>query len=109
MGEPFYRTGVLSNVVDFNSQIKNSLGTLNRNEFRFAHLNINGLASRNRLNELKFHLRNCNFSAIAISESHLKAHILDASINFSGYKIIRHDMPSNKSHGGICLFVHDSY
>ena len=71
-----------------------------------CHWNLNSICAHNFAK--LFHLRTFvsihKFDIIFLSETYLDSSIDDESLEISGYYFIRSDHPSNKKHGGICIY-----
>ena len=71
---------------------------------KLCHLNINSLP--NKVDHLKYILRNTPFDIITISESHCDENITDSELHIDGFNIIRKDR--SRHGGGIVMYIKDS-
>lgn len=69
-----------------------------------AHINLNGIPTIRKFDEFKFHLSDCQFDVVAVSETHLSFH---QQFAIGGYKIERCDRRGGYSHGGVCMHIKD--
>lgn len=85
-----------------NKFIKQKIGRTSVDFINIAHININGLHSK--IDEFKHHMYNCPIDVLAISETHLKPHILSKSVDIEGFRLIRNDR-AGKKRCGECVFI----
>ena len=71
-----------------------------------CHWNLNSICAHNfaKLSLLRAYVSVHKFDIICMSETYLDSSIDDASLEISGYYLIRSDHPSNKKRGGICIY-----
>ena len=74
--------------------------------------NIAGLIPQSNKVKVKYldeFAKEANSIIIALTESHLKSHILDAEIYLPGYQVVRKDRVDSINKGGVITYVKDSY
>ena len=71
-----------------------------------CHWNLNSICAHDftKLSLLRAYVNVHKFDIICFSEIYLDSSIDDVSLEISGYCLIRSDQPSNKRHGGICIY-----
>ncbi len=84
--------------------INKPLDRLYRKGLSIAHINVNGILHKHRINELKIQLHNKPIDILAISETKVNATILDDRLEIDGYKLYRHDRLSDRG-GGVALYI----
>lgn len=69
---------------DQNTYLKNKLKITCKLKINVAHLNVNGILTRGKHDELSDLIQDTNLHCLAISESHLKPHNTNANaINYN--------------------------
>ena len=66
-----------------------------------AHINVNGLLTSTKLQEIKLILCNTNIDILGITETKLHKKVEDSKLEIEGYKFFRRDREVNS--GGGCL------
>ncbi len=84
--------------------INKPLDRLYRKGLSIAHINVNGILHKHRIDELKVQLHNKPIGILAISETKVNDTILDDRLEIDGYKLYRHDRLSDGG-GGVALYI----
>ena len=79
--------------------------------FSICHWNLDSICAHNfaKLFLLRAYVSVHKFDIICLSEIYLDSSIDDKSLEVSAYYLIRSDHPSNKKHGGICIYYKTSF
>ena len=74
--------------------------------FSVCHCNLKSIWAHNlaKLSLLRGYVSVHKFDIICLSEIYLDSSIDDESLEISGHYLICSDVPSNKKHGGICIY-----
>lgn len=73
----------------------------------FAHINVNGLLHKNRVDQLKIHLSNKPIDFLAISETKIDTSVEDSEVDIDGYQVYRDDRLYNGG-GGVAIYVRNN-
>ena len=71
--------------------------------FSICHWNLNSICAH-KLPLLRAYVSVHKFDIINLSETYLDSSIDDESLEISEYYLVSFDHPSNKKHGGICIY-----
>ena len=69
-----------------------------------AHLNVNGILTKSKLQEVQLLLRSTKIDVLGITESKLTSKISDTELNIDGYNFIRKDRNREDGGGGCLLY-----
>ena len=87
-------------------QLRDEIQTGNK-RLSTAHINVNGILTRNKLTEIKILLDKTKIDCLGITETKLNKNDSDESLKIEGYKIIRKDRTRNN--GGGCLLYYKQH
>ena len=87
-------------------QLRDEIQTGNK-QLLTAHINVNGILTRNKLTEIKILLDKTKIDCLGITETKLNKNDSDESLKIEGYKIIRQDRTRNS--GGGCLLYYKEH
>ncbi len=79
---------------------------LYRKRISIAHINVNGILHKHRIDELKVQLHNKPIDSLGISETKVNDTILDDRLEIDGYELYRHDRLSDGG-GGAALYIRE--
>ena len=80
----------------------------NNSHFKAAHINVNGLMTKTKVQEAQLLLEKVRFDVLGITESKLTSKIRDEDIMIPGYKFFRKDRPVEDGGGGCVLYYAES-
>ena len=74
---------------------------------KVAHISVNGLLTRSKLQELKMLLSETKFDMLGITETKLSSGTTDKELNIDGYKFVRRDRVKEDGSGGCLLYYNE--
>ena len=77
----------------------------NNSHLKVAHINVNGLMTTTKFQEVQLLLKKLKFDVLGITESKLTSKIQDEDILIPGYKFFRKDRPVEDG-GGACVLYY---
>ena len=80
----------------------------NKSHLKAAHINVNGLLTKAKLQEVQILLETTEFDLLGITETKLTSRVEDKEIDIPGYKFLRRDRPAEDGGGGIVLYYIDT-
>ena len=79
------------------------MGT-NKGCLKVAHINVNGIMTLTKLQEIKLLLFETEIDILGITETKVNGHIADEQLDIENYKLIRNDRPGETVGGGCILY-----
>lgn len=83
--------------------LKNEISA-GRGFLKTAHINVNGILTKSKLDEIRLLLRTTGLDILGITESKLTNDVKDEDLDIAGYKFIRRDRPCEDGGGGCLLY-----
>ena len=83
--------------------LKNEISA-GRGFLKTAHINVNGILTKSKLDEIRLLLRTTGLDILGITESKLTNDVKDEDLDIVGYKFIRRDRPCEDGGGGCLLY-----
>ena len=83
--------------------LKNEISA-GRGFLKTAHINVNGILTKSKLDEVRLLLRTTGLDNLGITESKLTNDVKDEDLDIAGYKFIRRDRPCEDGGGGCLLY-----
>ena len=80
----------------------------NNSHLKVAHIDVNGLTTATKFQEVQLLLEKLQFDVLGITESKLTSKIRDEDIMIPGYKFFRKDRPVEDGGGGCVLYCAES-
>ena len=82
--------------------LKEEMGT-SKGFLKIAHINVNGIMTLIKLQEIKLLLFETEIGILGITETKLNGHIADEQLDIENYKLVRNDLPGETEGGGCIL------
>ena len=83
--------------------LKNEI-SIGRGSLKTAHINVNGILTKSKIDEIRLLLRTTGLDILGITESKLTSNDKDEDLEIAGYKFIRRDRPCEDGGGGCLLY-----